>query len=104
MRAKLPVTAIALLVAATGAVGSASAQSAPFLGQLMLTGANFCPSGWAPAEGQVLPISQNEALFNVLGTTYGGDGKLTFALPKLAAPKTGMTWCVALRGVYPSRS
>jgi microcystin-dependent protein len=57
--------------------------SDPFLGQLMLFAGNFCPQGWAVAEGQLQPISQNTALFSILGTTYGGDGVTTFALPDL---------------------
>ena len=44
---------------------------------------NFAPTGWALCQGQLLPISQNTALFSLLGTTYGGDGKSTFALPNL---------------------
>jgi microcystin-dependent protein len=61
----------------------ARAQSDPFLGQLMLVGFTFCPRGWAPAEGQILSIAQNTALFSLLGTTYGGNGQTTFALPDL---------------------
>jgi len=59
------------------------AQSEPFIGQLMLVGFNFCPRGWATASGQLLSISQNTALFALLGTIYGGDGRTTFALPDL---------------------
>ena len=55
----------------------------PFLGQLMTVGFNFPPRGWALCEGQLLPISQNQALFSLLGTIYGGDGRTTFALPDL---------------------
>ena len=55
----------------------------PFLGQLMLVGYNFCPRGWANADGQLLPISQNTALFSLYGTMYGGDGRTTFGLPDL---------------------
>lgn len=66
-----------------GAVQPAVAQSEPYLGQLMLTAMNFCPRGWAEADGQLLPISSNSALFSVLGTYYGGDGRTTFALPDL---------------------
>jgi microcystin-dependent protein len=55
----------------------------PFLGQVMLFGGNFAPLGWALCDGQLLPISENEALFSLLGTTYGGDGMTTFALPDL---------------------
>jgi microcystin-dependent protein len=55
----------------------------PFLGSLLLVPYNFAPSGWALCHGQLLPISQNTALFSLLGTTYGGDGVTTFALPDL---------------------
>ncbi len=55
----------------------------PFLGQVILVGFNFAPRGWALCDGQLLPISQNAALFSLLGTTYGGDGRTTFALPDL---------------------
>jgi microcystin-dependent protein len=55
----------------------------PFLGQLMLVPYNFAPQGWAFCNGQILPISQNSALFSLLGTTYGGNGQTTFALPDL---------------------
>ena len=49
----------------------------------MMFGGNFCPRGWSPASGQLMPISRYSALFSVLGTTYGGDGRTTFALPDL---------------------
>ncbi len=55
----------------------------PFLGQIMLVGFNFAPRGWAFCDGQLLPISQYTALFSLLGTTYGGDGRTTFGLPDL---------------------
>lgn len=55
----------------------------PFIGQIILFGGNFAPSGWAFCDGQLLPISQNTALFSILGTIYGGDGETTFALPDL---------------------
>jgi microcystin-dependent protein len=55
----------------------------PFIGQIMMVGFNFAPRGWAFCDGQLLPISQNQALFSLLGTTYGGDGHTTFALPDL---------------------
>ena len=55
----------------------------PFLGQIVLFGGNFAPRGWALCEGQLLPISQYSALFSILGTIYGGDGRTTFALPDL---------------------
>lgn len=55
----------------------------PFIGQICLFGFNFAPRGWALCNGQLLPISQNAALFSLIGTTYGGDGRTTFALPDL---------------------
>ncbi len=55
----------------------------PFLGEIIMFGGNFAPRGWALCDGQLLPISQNSALFSILGTTYGGDGRTTFALPDL---------------------
>lgn len=58
-------------------------MSNPFVGQLTLAAFNFAPVGWALAQGQLLPISQNTALFSLLGTYYGGDGRSTFALPNL---------------------
>lgn len=54
-----------------------------YLGQLLCVGFNFAPKGWATCEGQLLPISQYAPLFALLGTTYGGDGHTTFALPDL---------------------
>lgn len=55
----------------------------PFLGQIIMFGGNFAPRGWALCDGTLLPIAQNTALFSILGTTYGGDGRTTFALPEL---------------------
>ncbi|NNE27169.1 MAG: phage tail protein [Saprospiraceae bacterium] len=55
----------------------------PFLGQIQLFGFTFPPTGWALCQGQLLAISQNQALFSLLGTIYGGDGRTTFALPDL---------------------
>src|SRR5918911_2897428 len=56
----------------------------PFVAEIRIFGFNFAPKGWATCDGQLLPISQNTALFALLGTYYGGDGKTTFALPNLA--------------------
>jgi microcystin-dependent protein len=55
----------------------------PFLGEIIMFGGNFAPRGWALCNGQLLSISQNTALFAILGTTYGGDGRTTFGLPDL---------------------
>ena len=56
-----------------------------FVGEIRMFAGNFAPNGWMFCEGQLLPISQNETLFNLIGTTYGGDGQSTFALPNLAS-------------------
>jgi microcystin-dependent protein len=58
-------------------------MSEPFLGEIKIISWNFPPKGWAFANGQLLPINQNQALFSLFGTTYGGDGRQTFALPNL---------------------
>jgi microcystin-dependent protein len=58
-------------------------MSSPFVAEIRMFGCNFAPTGWAECDGQLLPISQNTALFSLLGTFYGGDGKSTFALPNL---------------------
>ncbi len=55
----------------------------PFVAEIRIFPFNFAPKGWAWCDGQIMPISQNTALFSLLGTTYGGDGKSTFALPNL---------------------
>jgi microcystin-dependent protein len=57
--------------------------SSPFLGQIIPIGFNFAPKQWAFCNGQLLPINQNQALFALLGTTFGGDGRVNFALPNL---------------------
>ena len=56
----------------------------PFIGQLKLFGGNFAPAGWATCDGQLMAISENDTLFNLIGTTFGGDGQETFAMPNLA--------------------
>jgi microcystin-dependent protein len=58
-------------------------MSEPFLGEIKIISWNFPPKGWTFCNGQLLPINQNQALFSILGTTYGGDGRVTFALPNL---------------------
>ena len=55
----------------------------PFIGEIRMFGGNFNPNGWAFCDGQLVPISENDALFTLIGTTYGGDGQETFALPNL---------------------
>lgn len=60
-------------------------MSEPFLAEIRVMPYNFAPRGWAQCDGQLMPISQNTALFSLLGTNYGGDGRVTFALPDLGA-------------------
>lgn len=70
-------------------------MSAPFLGEIRIFSFGYAPKGWALANGQFLPISQNQALFALLGTTYGGNGQTTFALPDLrgrVAAAPGNSW------------
>jgi microcystin-dependent protein len=62
-----------------------------YLGEIRIVAFPFAPKGWAQCNGQLLPINQNQALFSVLGTTYGGNGQTTFALPDFRG-RTGMSW------------
>ncbi|MXV20148.1 phage tail protein [Deinococcus xianganensis] len=66
-------------------------MSEPFVGEIRIFAGNFAPTGWALCNGQILPISQNTALFSLLGTTYGGDGRTTFGLPNLQG-RAPMHW------------
>jgi microcystin-dependent protein len=77
-----PFLAVNYVIALQGIYPSRDAAE-PFIGEIMLFAGNFAPRGWALCNGQLLPISQNTALFSILGTTYGGDGQTTFALPDL---------------------
>lgn len=85
MRPRLLISAVIAVTLSLGTVASPSNASAqePFLGEIIWVGFNFCPRGFAAADGQLLPISQNTALFSLYGTTYGGDGRTTFGLPDL---------------------
>ncbi len=58
-------------------------MSEPFLAEIRIVGFNFAPRGWAFCDGQILPINQNQSLYSLLGTTYGGDGRTSFALPEM---------------------
>ena len=60
-------------------------MSQPFVGEIRMFGGNFAPAGWALCQGQLVPIDQNPTLFQLIGTTYGGDGQNNFALPNLAS-------------------
>lgn len=78
-----------------------------YIGVIKLFAGNFAPRGWAFCQGQLLPISQNTALFSILGTQYGGDGRVTFALPNLPGPNgkdQAPHYIICMWGIYPSRS
>ena len=75
----------------------------PFLGEIKLVGFGFAPPGWALCDGRLLKISQNTALFSLIGNTYGGDGRTTFALPDLRnQPVPGLNSIIAMQGIFPS--
>jgi hypothetical protein len=86
----------------------AEASADPYIGEIILFGGNFAPRGWAFAQGQLLPINQNTALFSILGTMYGGDGRVNFALPDLRCLEPNVTdpngphYIIALIGIYPT--
>ena len=76
-------------------------MSSPYIGEIRMFGGNFAPAGWAFCDGQLMPISENDVLFVLIGTTYGGDGEETFAIPNLQSripmhagtnPNTGTTY------------
>ena len=77
-----------------------------YIGTIMLVGFNFAPTNWAFCDGQLLPIMENQALYSLLLTTYGGDGQTTFALPKLNgdALQPGLKYIICLNGMYPNRN
>jgi microcystin-dependent protein len=77
-----PYTGINYIIALQGTFPSRSAMD-PFIGEIIMFAGNFAPRGWALCEGQLLPIAQYQALFSILGTMYGGDGRTTFGLPDL---------------------
>jgi hypothetical protein len=91
----------------------ADAAVDPFVGEIMFVGFQYCPKGWLPADGREMNISANTALFSLLGTTYGGDGRTTFDLPDLRGQivdpgkgpdrKVRIIACIAVVGFYPPR-
>jgi microcystin-dependent protein len=101
---RLPILAA---VALSLQIGASHAQD-PFLGEIRIFASSFCPKGHGDALGQLLPINQNQALFSLLGTTYGGDGRVNFALPTAKPIFTvdglALRQCVALIGIYPSQN
>ena len=77
-----PFLGVNFIIALQGVYPSRNAET-PFIAEIIMFGGNFAPRNWAFCDGQLLAISQNQALFSLLGTTYGGDGRTTFALPDL---------------------
>ncbi len=78
----------------------------PLLGDIALFSFDFVPSFWLACEGQILQIASYQPLFTVIGTTFGGNGSTTFALPDLrkSVPIPGMHYCIAYQGIYPERN
>jgi microcystin-dependent protein len=78
----------------------------PIIGQLQLFAFFFAPEGWMSCEGQILQVSSNQALYSLIGNTYGGTSPTTFALPNLlgASPLPNMKYYIAIQGLYPQRS
>jgi microcystin-dependent protein len=76
-----------------------------YIGTIQLVAFNFAPQGWYPCNGQLLAISQYQALFALIGTTYGGNGTTDFALPKLNAGslQEGLQYIICWGGIFPSR-
>ena len=78
----------------------------PYVGETRLFAFGFAPQGWMPCDGSLVPISDNEQLFMLIGTTYGGDGESTFGLPKATGPCSGETplnVCISLYGQTPQQ-
>ena len=127
--AKMAVAAAALAVLLTFAAGlvmetqakpavdpvpsGARAGQMPFLGELSMIPYGNMPRGWLPADGRLMPINQNQALFALLGAKFGGDGVVTFRLPKLDGPESGgigpggksaVRYIIAVQGIFPSQN
>ncbi len=76
----------------------------PYLGEIRMFAFNFAPVDWVPCDGRLLPINDNQALFQLIRATFGGDGKTDFAVPDLrgmVAPLKPLTFCISIEGVYP---
>ncbi len=96
-------TLIGAMLIAGGTTTAQAFGPDDFIGSVGLFGGNFCPRNTSEADGKLLEIVRFSSLFSLLGTTYGGDGRTTFGLPKLTAPQRGMRYCVVLQGSFPSR-
>jgi microcystin-dependent protein len=101
------ITRRAVAILGAFALSVLPAAASPHIGEVIAVGFDFCPAGWARMNGQLLPISENEFLFQLIGTSYGGDGTTTFALP-LTEPlytidRKPLIQCISLFGIFPSR-
>lgn len=110
MRATLRLVAAALSAAMPiGFAGLSTAlalEEGDYVGRVGLVGAEYCPPIALEADGRLLPINQNSALYSLIGNTYGGDvAKGTFALPDLRqkVPAQGLIYCIVVYGIYPSK-
>ena len=83
MKLKTMALAAAITASALALTESPANAQEPFIGEIMMVGFDYCPRGWAEADGSLIAISQNQTLFSSIGTIYGGDGRHTFALPDL---------------------
>lgn len=102
MRFRTTLFAAAVFCCGTSA---ALAQTQPYVGEVMLTAGTFCPKGWVPLDGRILRVTQYATLFSIIGPYYGGDGHITFALPKAQPILTNggppLLQCIAIQGVFP---
>jgi microcystin-dependent protein len=73
------------------------------VGSIKLFAGSFIPEGYMECNGQLLPVQPNVVIYSILGTTYGGNGSVDFALPKLTPPHESMKYIINVRGIYPSR-
>jgi len=91
-----------------GVIGGLLGRCAAYVGDVITVAFDFCPAGWLPFNGQLLPIGEHETLFQLIGTTYGGDRQETFALPLghavMTADRKALMQCIATYGVFPSPS
>jgi len=97
------IAAVAVLVSAT----SAAARFEAYIGEITTFGTTFCPQGYLPTDGRLLPVAGNDTLFAVLGFTYGGDGQTTFGIPKMTVATglplvTPLSTCICVDGIFPS--
>jgi len=103
-KAKTKTKAKAATTAKVKAPGPPTPPPGYFLGEIHIFGFNYPPANFAPCNGALMPIMRNQALFSLLGTTYGGNGVSTFALPTLAPVKPGGPfYFICINGTYPTR-